>query len=229
MYDIVGILRFAPPLPDEVVADYLQGTPVGFKDHLQDNARKAYSTVDGMHRVINSGFMPQPRDDAERAAVKRAWGRLAAAYPWAYVKHRWRAFHELLGLEDEVQEGIWVGRDPYGWDINDYAPSPFQQYLQRRAQHMGKTWLARPYLYLGIVLGLTALAVAWRQRTALALGLSAMISEFALFFACPTPDFRYSIWLVVSALVMFWILLIARYRQGPARQAMAPHAAALAL
>jgi hypothetical protein len=128
-----------------------------------------------------------------------------------------------------VQQGLFVGRDAYGWDINDYDPGPVQKWLQHRAEKLGTTWLFRPYLYFDIVLGLTALAVAWRHRTALALGLSAMLSELALMFASPAPDFRYSLWLVVCAFAMFWILLIERSRQGPGRQPRAPRPSVPAL
>jgi hypothetical protein len=229
LYDIQGVVRYAPPLSDDVLIDYLQGTQLGFKDNIQVRAKRAYNNVDAMFGAITSGFLAQPTTEAERAAIKRAWGRLVADYPWAYLKHRWRAFRQLLGMEKGVQRGLFVGRDEYGWDINDYDPGPVQKWLQQGAEMLGTTWLFRPYLYFGIVLGLTALAVAWRHRTGLALGLSAMLSELALFFASPTADFRYSLWLVVCAFAMFWILLIERSRQGPGRQPRAPRPSVPAL
>jgi len=42
---------------------------------------------------------------------------------------------------------------------------------------------------------------------------SSLLSEAALFFLSPTPDFRYSIWLVFSCTVVVVMLFAQRWKQ----------------
>jgi hypothetical protein len=54
-----------------------------------------------------------------------------------------------------------------------------------------------------------------RSRELLALSLSSLANEAALFLVAPTIDYRYSIWTVVAS-VMTAMIVIARRAQGPA-------------
>ena len=82
-----------------------------------------------------------------------------------------------------------------------------QSYLRTHAARLGKTWLFRPYFYAILLLAL--LPFCLRDRVLLALSLSAIAGEGALFFLAPTPDFRYSIWMVTTSLLAL-VIVIAR-------------------
>jgi hypothetical protein len=214
MFDIVGTIRYAPPMSDAELDAVLEGTPVEVTTDVQARARQAYSPEDGVFRIVDTGFMRQPTTASERDAITAAWRRLVFDHPHAYLAHRWRAFRALLGLQEQVQAWVWVGEDLVGADLVPNSPGRLQARLQRGALGLATTWIMRPYVYLLLVAALTLFGFADRNRVVIALGASALASELALLFLSPTPDFRYSLWLVVSALVMLFVTLRSRSRRA---------------
>src|SRR5262249_39752551 len=85
-----------------------------------------------------------------------------------------------------------------------------------------ETVLCAPWLYLAI-----ALAVwigAWSRRTeeatlARAVVSSGLLSVAPLFVIAPSPDFRYSVWLIAAALIGGLVLLSGVLRERSAAQA----------
>ncbi len=214
LFDIVGTLRYSPPLTDREVLEVLEGTPLIPTEDLQDKALTAYSPVEGHFKVINDGFFRPPATEAERTALTRAWKSLVLEHPIAYLRHRWHAFRELLALSNRAELGVWIGVDGVGADLVRDEPSKLQNRLRGWATWFGSSWLMRPYLYLLIIVALLPFCLRERERLATALAASALVSEAALFFACPTPDFRYSLWLVPCAFLITVILIATRFRQG---------------
>jgi hypothetical protein len=200
MFDIVGTIRYAPPMSDAELDAVLEGTPVEVTTDVQARAHQAYSPEDGVFRIVDT--------------ITAAWRRLVFDHPHAYLAHRWRAFRALLGLQEQVQAWVWVGEDLVGADLVPNSPGRLQARLQRGALGLATTWIMRPYVYLLLVAALTLFGFADRNRVVIALGASALASELALLFLSPTPDFRYSLWLVVSALVMLFVTLRSRSRRA---------------
>ena len=213
MFDIVGTIDFAPPLSDAELRADLDGVPVLVDADLQKRARAAYSPIDSWYKVLETHFMRWPRTDDERDAVARAWTRLATEHPGAYLQHRWHAFFHVLGLQHGPHQGVWVGISGSAKDLVDYEPSDVQAWLERHAAALGTSWLFRAWVYLALVILLVPLAVRARDRLAICLAASALVSEAALFFITPTPDFRYSIWLVPCAFVIALVLVAPRSRR----------------
>jgi hypothetical protein len=208
MFDIVGTLRYAPPLDDAELRTILAGTPLGPDHDLHAQAIAAYSPFEGVFMIIRKNFMRQPTTATERAAIARAWQTLTLDYPGAYLRHRWRAYRELLQLTHRDMQWAWIGYDAHAGFHHDAGP--LQAKLQRGAASIARSWLMHPYLYALLVLALLPFCFAKGSELALALSASAIVSELALFFVSPTPDFRYSLWLVVCAMIVPILLVTAR-------------------
>lgn len=212
MFDIVGTLRYAPDLPDTETAPMLAGTPLQVQGDLQRKAKAVYDPFAGVFEIMASGYMRQPTNAQERHAVARAWRTLVTHYPTAYLRHRLRAFRELLQLTHRDKQWVWAGFDR--WSGVQHSPGAVQRWLVDIGQRSGRTWLMRPYFYLLLLLVLLPFCFRAQSSLPLALSLSAIGSELALFFLSPTPDFRYSIWLTTSAFVVPILLVAIRYRRA---------------
>lgn len=239
LLDLVGTLRYADDLPDAEVREALAGTPLRVTTDLQAAARASYApeTVDEA-RVSTFGtgsyvpalwvttynvFAP-PTTAEHRAAIARAWRRLVLGNPAAYLAYRARVFRERVHLgDDDIPSGAYV------WfaDVLDLegstrrlghnaTTSRLQLQLRDAMLWLGTTWLFRPWIYLALSLVLVALCR--RHRDVLALALSGLANEAALFVLAPTIDYRYSFWLVVSTALTVVMLIARRARpdQGPA-------------
>lgn len=217
MFDIVGTLRFAPALSDAELAETLQGTPLVATHDLQQAAREAYDPEAGVFRIVET-FMKQPTTADERAAIARAWERLVVAHPVAYLRHRWRVFRRVLVLQPTVHPWIWVGIDLVGDDLLELSPPRFQRSLMNAALRFATSWFMRVYIYGALVLAAFGLALWRRDRLVLAITTSAIISELALLVLAPTEDFRYSLWLVVAALLAAFLLAAQLVRARSAGQ-----------
>lgn len=211
LFDIVGTIRFAPPIADEQLKRVLDGASLIPQQDIQAKAISAYSPIEGHFRVLNNGFLPPPWTAEQRAGVTRAWRHLVSEYPAAYLRHRWHAYRDLLRLKKRYLQSVWVGFDA-GSGVREY--SQLQLDLQRVGLWVGSSWLTHPYLYLFLLIGLTPFLFRRDALLPATLTLSAITSELALYFISPTPDFRYSIWLVCCALLVPIMLIRIRYLRG---------------
>jgi len=161
--------------------------------------------------------MAVTRSPEQVAALRSTWWRCVLEAPSAYLRHREDVFLQVLG----VHEGPLFA--PVYFDVPkesaDYAQiarsmplylveaSPVQEAL-RDAVTRSSTWTVyRPWFWLLLNISLTVIAAtAGGARAGLvALGLSGLAYELALFFIAPSADYRYSHWLVVST----WVLTVA--------------------
>jgi hypothetical protein len=200
LFDIAGTLRFAPPLSDAELRPILDGVPVVVSRDLQAKAIEVYSPRDAHFKVTDGGFLATPTTADQRAAVARAWQTLVRGHPGAYLWHRTLAFRELLRLGDRPPELLI---QTFRGDANPQqlpVLGGLQHFEHWLAHQVQLTWLFRPYIYLAVLLVLSPLWV--RDSTMLGVAASGLVSEAALFVASPTPDFRYSLWLVVTALLV---------------------------
>jgi len=207
LFDIVGTIRFAPYLEDSEIKDILAGVPLYATENLQAKAKDAYSPFDGHFQVDRAGYIGPPATAEQRAAVGRAWRTLVWRYPTAYLRHRYHAFRELLQLKHRNHQWVWAGFDDNSGE--DFS-SDTQIKLREWALWFGKSWLMHPYFYFILLLCLLPFCLNRGSLVPRALALSGLTSELALFFLSPTPDFRYSIWLVCCALIVPAMLIALR-------------------
>ena len=216
--DITGTLRYADPISDAELTKTLEGTPLAVHAHLQGIAQLDYprnlSATGGLWWVTWTLF-DEPISAAERDAITRAWKAIVLHNPYAYLTYRWAVFRDVVQLRY---------RDPqsaaYVWfvDVTDVygtiettgqtaVPGAIQALLREGALAIGTSWLFRVCVYLGLALLFVPFVL--RDRRLLALLGSALSNDAALFLITPSPDYRYSFWLVLAT-VFTGALLIAR-------------------
>lgn len=211
--DITGTLRWAPPLSDAELAPALDGVPLVATRDLQARATAVYSPIHGVFKVLDDGFLQQPATADQRAAVERAWRTLVLDHPRAYLWHRLLVFRQVLMLSDRPTELVVMS---FGGQAVTHLTVPVLSTLQRAERWIVRrcqpTVLFRPYIYL---LALLVLAPLWiRERRILAVAASGLISELGLLVAAPTPDFRYSLWLVVATALVIAMVIGRRARHA---------------
>ena len=154
---------------------------------------------------------------ASRTLLER-WLALVTEHPAAYLHVRSRLAGQLLGI-DATPGNFMLTRSMF-----DHArfglepPQPttaFQQWLGERLWAMRDSLLFRPWIYG--VLGVVACVVgaARRRRWPCFIALSGLACEATLFVVAPSADYRYSYWMIVSALIAaLWLLIEAIAGRG---------------
>lgn len=209
--DIMGTVRYAPPISDDDARAIFEGTELIPTQDIQATIAKAYSARSAQYAAYNHHIFPGfPSSEPQRDAIARAWKTLVTRYPLAYLRDRLDSTREILELNHRPPKQVWArisGDEPLIWN-NEPAPwvddpADWQLPLRDAAVATGKTWLFRPYVYLYILVLLAPLWLRRRDRDPIiaALAISAIGSECSLFFLAPTPDFRYSVWLVVVTII----------------------------
>ncbi|HTL38754.1 MAG TPA: hypothetical protein VL326_36735 [Kofleriaceae bacterium] len=203
--DIIGVIKYAPPLSDNELRALLFEATIVLDHGIQAHARKYYNPANWW------GYMtagPQrvfwwPETPWQRAALSHAWGQLVSEYPSAYLHHRLRVFRALIGLSKQpLFDPVWSshGDAEHPEEGRGVAASGIQGALADAFRWLANdTPLFRPYLYLFLAFAL--LAVAWRRVDALALLLSGLSYELALYFIAPSADVRYSHWMLTTTLL----------------------------
>ncbi len=237
LLDVVGTLRYAPDLPDAELRADLAGTPLIETTGVQLRARSSFRPENLPERKVQTfgtgSYTPAlwvttfhiftaPVTSEQRAAISRTWKAVVFAHPLAYLEYRWHILRERIHLGDRA-----IPSGAYVWftDILDLSgsarkvghtarPSKIQTALQPAMLWFGTSFLFRPYIYL--VLSLVLAVLCRKNRELLALVLSGVANEAALFILAPTIDYRYSVWLVISTTVVV-IALIAKRARGTVR------------
>jgi hypothetical protein len=170
----------------------------------------------GIREPLGSDWTPN-----ELAAISRAWRNAIAAYPQAYLQHRWRLLRALLGTHDREwpRELIFSdGEVAYRDNPPVAANTSVAHGFLLRAFEAGRdsVWLAAwPYL----LMGLFALALAWRHRqreygdAALAVSTSAWFYALPLSVMVPAAELRYLGWTCVSCVLGLLLALNTQRRQ----------------
>lgn len=205
LFDITGMLRYAHGMTDAEAHELVGSVLPADMSDVRIKAKHAYSTYEGYARVVEQGFLTAPGTAEQRASIAAAWRALLRDRPLAYLHHRWRAFLTVLGIDPGPYQSVWASWDTFS--PYTYESRPLQQVLQAGALRLGLSWLARPWIYLLVVAIGFGVALRRRDVVAAAFAASALVSEAALFFITPTPDFRYSIWLAVCSLLVPALLL----------------------
>jgi hypothetical protein len=216
LFDLTGTLRYAPDLPDAELRDTLAGTPLHITGGIQAAARatppRPYDASYGTGTYVPAlwaatfSVFDRPTTMDQRAAIAAAWKRFVPGHLAAYLAYRWHVFREVIHFGDSpmpsaVYASFTDSLDRAGSAArigHNAVSSKLQRWLHTAMSWIASSWLFRPWVYL--VLSLILLPLC-RDRIVLALVLSGIANEAALFVLAPTVDYRYSIWLVVATLL----------------------------
>jgi hypothetical protein len=224
--DIAGTLAHVDTtIPDDKLRPLLAPTEIRIDHDYHETIRAKYlpetftQLIGGDDRLWSvpiAGTTPMPTE--QRHAIENAWSVITSEHRGAYIAYRFDAFAEVLGLRTKFSGASVMRRrtqtperlaaDGITWKSG---------YVQDRAERVlvffaRKTFLFRPYLW-GL-LALVLLPFARRHRDILALLMSGIFMELSLLPIAITPDYRYSHWLVVMA-VLATVMLVAK-RARPA-------------
>jgi hypothetical protein len=218
--DVVGIVRWAEPLSDAELKTILDGTPLrvdhdiqaAFVKHYQPHGWNAYASADPP--------LGLPTNEAEDQAIARAWRVLVTDHPAAYLRHRWTVFAKLLELGERpsflVVTTFTFDRDPdlYKRIHHDASPSTIQRALFAIEKWISSRWflaiLFAPFVYF--VVACCLLIGTWRSPRVFAVVASGLVYELSFFIAAPSPDYRYSQWMIVTALLGMAMVFAKRWR-----------------
>ncbi len=224
--DIVGTVRWAPPISDAVLIEALRGAPLRVDHDLQASFVAHYNPVGW--NVYQSADPPLalPTTDAEDQAIARAWKTIVTAYPAAYLHHRWTVFARLIELDGRpgypVTTTFNFDRDP---ELSkrvhlDATPSSIQRVMFAIQKYVVANRVIAicfaPIIYFVIacILVIGRLIGRWRSRRVIALVASGLVYELSFFIAAPSGDYRYSHWMMTTTLLATAIVIAERYSQS---------------
>ena len=218
--DVVGVIAFADERSDDDLRYALRGTRLVVKERIQSQARYlcarhgAWRLTQGDERMFDL-----PQNEQEWSAMYRAWKELVLGDPGAYLAYHWDGFARIIGLHGEpVRAPVWnlFLESPKQMPAIDHIAtySEVQAVLGFRSFYWlaDETPLFRPYVYALIALAL--LVLCCRDRVTFALYTSGLLYELSFFPVGADPDYRYSHWMVTSAVIATVILFVQRKRRG---------------
>jgi hypothetical protein len=179
-----------------------------------DELRKMYHS-EGLVSLFNGNpgiNLQQTTDPAELATLRKAWLAAVLEHPGAYGRHRVNAFKAMLGIEGSCyayQTG--VSANPFGIQLR---PSEANQFVMHLLYICRNSWAFRPWCYLAAIGLMSLIFLRLNSPTripALSLACGALLYEAPYFFIVPTCDFRYSWFVVLTALVMSVLLARALF------------------
>ena len=124
--------------------------------------------------------------------------------------HRgWRVFREVIGAtENPIVGSVWE------WHGEEHEPlrrNPVAETWTAALRSIANTALFRVYIYLAVAI---ALLIGSRSRTAITILASGLIYQLSLFIAAPSPDYRYSHWMITCTVLAAVIIFCERLAMG---------------
>ncbi len=223
VHDVVGTLHHVDgTLPDAELERLFEGTELLVHRDIHAHIRAVYTPKNFFPIVASKHAMwsfpvygNTPAAQPQRAAIERAWKEVLGTYPGAYVEHRLAVMKRVLAY-----------RQRPGWPVIrrefEYPQTVIDMGLTVRAstlQHAMTAWLIalettplfRPWIYLAVAVLL--LGFTRRHRDVFALLASGILLELTLLVLAPTPDYRYSHWMVTATCISV-VVLVARRARG---------------
>ncbi len=211
--DVAGTLRRAKVKDDHKLDVAFAGVPLAadlptVKQRLlaKKDALDAWALANGKDAIF-----AEVMDDDQAHNLARSWKHVITHYPGAYLVHRWSMTRAMLGLGSGTFAPVY---DEFG-DPGLLQPlhhrateSDWQHGMRYVVRTVAKTPLFRPWLYL--VLAIVALVLARRILLLRTLALSGLIYQLTMAVFAPSPEYRFSHWLVTAATVALAALIASR-------------------
>jgi hypothetical protein len=171
--------------------------------------------------------------ESEKTSLTQLWESAVTGHPLAWLSHRLSVFRHVVGFNhDELWSPIYM--DPNGFSgqlAEKYGRNPelnkFQSQVKRVLANLSSRWIFRPWIYLllGVSVVCFSLAFCTDERAQIALvAASGLAHEGGLLLLAPSPDFRYSHYMIYVTLVALLLLLrtFAKHSQTLMRQLASP-------
>jgi hypothetical protein len=221
VHDIVGTLDHVDDtLPDAELERLFAGTELLVHKDIHAHIRKLYTPKNFFKIVASDQAMwklpvygTEPAPEPQRDAIEHAWREVVTTYPRAYIAHRLAVMGGVLSFghrPSAVQRRAF----DYPQTVIDMGMSVRASALQHQLTSglivLEQTPLYRPWMYLA--LAFVMLAFTRRNRDVFALLASGIVLESTLVVLAPTPDYRYSHWMVVATCISITLLVARRAR-----------------
>ena len=141
-------------------------------------------------------------DPEHLAALRRNWLQAIKTHPGAYFRHRLRVFEPLIGIGSSPAVYSGVPKNDLGLR---YEPSALSRALTDALRSSSDTVLFRVWLYviLEALAAVVGLYLYFKRSSllCLCLSLSGLLYLATFFLATGSPDFRYSVWTILTLLL----------------------------
>lgn len=195
--DVAGIAAATDKVP-AVDSCHFKDSATIQRGALLDEPKIAAAAVAATTRLTTCS------DDGAWQRLLDQWLTLVSAHPRAYAAVRTKLAREQLGIDGTPGNFLMAGSfyDATGSGIEPAGPpSPVQDWLGARLRDLERFRIFRPCLYGALALVASGVA-AWRGRLwPCCIALSGLACELGLFFVAPSPEYRYSYWMIVAALI----------------------------
>ncbi|KAB2902106.1 MAG: hypothetical protein F9K40_07935 [Kofleriaceae bacterium] len=202
LLDVAGTTRYSAPRSDAEMQHLLRDTGLVVTEDIHRRTKLAYQPRTWWWLSHGDGrIWDYPTTKTQRLAIRRAWIDVVTDDPGAYWYHRRRVFNEVLGIsKEEPWSPVWwfFAESPeqaVGVGHN-HSHSSYQRLLGEFFTERRNGPLFRVYWYFWLGWVLLGVAIWRRQALAVALLASGLAYELTYFFLAPSPDFRYSHWMI---------------------------------
>jgi hypothetical protein len=194
--DVAGIAHKTDAMPT-VDSCHLKSTVVRRPERLDEPKFTAVAVA------AQTRFQPCYDDAAWRTLIGQ-WLTMVVDHPLAYLRVRAEIARAQLGIDGTPGNFLMAGSlyDATGSGIEPAPPpSRVQEWLGARMRDLERFRIFRPCLYAALALVASVIA-AWRGRLwPCCIALSGLACELGLLIVAPSPEYRYSYWMVVAALI----------------------------
>ena len=187
-------------------------TPMYWREIFRTQPPTLLLPTNSMESQIH-GF--ESLSDAQRQALRTLWIGTIMAEPVLWLRHRMAVSKYVLGLVPEASWSPVMMAKEFPTDLEPaYGSHPVATQLQEQIElvlsKLVDDWFFQPWPYFmaaSCVFFAAILRSAAANIEVICLTSSAMLHEFGLLLAAPSPDFRYSHYMVFCTLLSFLMLV----------------------
>jgi hypothetical protein len=241
VFDIVGTLAHVDAeLPDARLEQLFAGTELQVHASIHGRIRALYNPRDFMPIVTSDTqlmwnmpvYGQESGPEPQRDAIERAWREVVTTYPAEYLAYRAEVMAEVLSLTRARPAGVVPKREQKykEFGLSQRVPMGFSRLQRHMSNVMSSIWYGVPIFspWMYVVLAVILLPLSRGSRDAFALLASGLLVEASLYFLAPSPDYRYSHWLVVCVWIALILIVTRRSRRVAARAGDDPALAGVA-
>ena len=196
----------------DVIPDYLQYN----KDNNMIQLVKTFNKNSNVPTFSVVSYLP-PKGYTEYSAIIKPFIKSVLRFPSAYLSHRFHVFLTLLSFGKDIYFKMqpWMQPNTYGIKFN--YPSLVRVYFYESICQIPLFrvyWYFLVDLFICIFLSLKVYryrAIKELEELSLTTSLSGLTMELPLFVFAPACDYRYSLWVVCSALLSLLLMIASRY------------------